>query len=1409
MGFLRKRAFRELNRDNNPGGDFTMSIIGALMNGTKNGSTFSPAMMEELEPRLLLSSVTASALVDDIDGQYCTSAIKSDAILDSEGLYDLINSGQAVLPLADATPTGERYFLTEEWGGEWSDAEKKPSVPDDELLCWAATASNVLNWTGWGIVDDMTTAKQDFTYFINHWTDEGSFMEYGWHWWFDGTEPTPDDYSYGMGAFVNVPGGDFYSGENFEDYYHESWDETSSLQTIDEYLHNGYGVGLAIYSDYGLAHAITCWGFNYDPANPSDYKGIWVTDSDDDMDMENAPDRLRYYEVDYHNGAWFFDNIYGYSNVYIGCVQGLERNSAFFEPEIDVEVGPLSNVHSLDLGQVVLGQDGTQTVTIRNEGEADLTVSQASGLDAPFTLSPVNGVDAEDDWIIPAKGTMTFEITFSPTAVGVVTDTLTLTNNDTDEGSYEITLQGQGVELATISGQFWDDANFDGINDIGEAKLAGWTAFIDANENGFLDAGEISTVTDGTGNYTFTDIEPGDYRIGQVMQAGWKRTEPADGYYTVTANYDDDIVGKDFGYQPWTSATPQAFAVTEDIAQDGVVEGFDPEDDSMIFAVDTAPSHGTITSFDVNTGDFTYTPDENYNGEDFFTFTATDGVHLSDPATVSITIVPVNDAPTATGGTANADEDVVLAIPLTADDVETPSANMIYTVTTQPANGLVYIEGNTAYYRGKDNYFGPDSFGFTATDLGDPDGVGTSPALTSDEVFITVDVAPVNDLPQAFSQTISQVYKCEPIIIDIVGKDVETARGNLTYGIDTQPLHGSVSINGQTITYTSAIPAGSAGFTDSFLFSVTDTDGGVSTGTIFLELQADGSWVDIEYGWNIQYTEVDGTSVLIQPRGVWGSLYFEGQNIKPIYGAGNVLEITGQNIQLGIVNLTGSLPTGKLIFKTDSMGDGLARVGEIRGVDPMYHLYGPTVDLVGNGIDMSDDGFIYKVKLHDLLNNANVTMAGDGAARGISFYAHEIASGLTLDFASPVRTLSVASWVGGTLNAPAALYVYTTGDRTAGIAGDLEIDMNLTGEFHGYSLYRAKIANDITGGTWDLAGKAGTIIARTTSETWDLFCTGVYTVYTYGDLAGTIVSSGSIGSMIAGGNLGQAGADLTIQAGGANARGVGITKIQAGGSVLGDNVEITANGGIYSVNVGDWTAEAGSQILDVSWVASLVSRGDFAADVRLDGSNRGYAIQKAKVGGDITGGGWAVRDGNVGTIVAGNTMGNWSLSVNGSIRTLYSYGDLAGMIETHGQAGWIGTIAARGDLGQENKSLILRALGQNARGASISVLKGGSILGSNVEITAGSGINSINVADWSAESGRHNLRAGTVGSLIVRGDNAQGVAGNFTPSKVTLTDQTRNYSLIRSWIAGDWDHDNWSHNNGKIVVGRDVLEATA
>ncbi len=79
-------------------------------------------------------------------------------------------------------------------------------------------------------------------------------------------------------------------------------------------------------------------------------------------------------------------------------------------------------------------------------------------------------------------------------------------------------------KLGSISGQKFEDLNGNKHKDNGEPGLAGWTIFIDADNDGILDTGEISTITNDYGNYSFTNLTAGNYTIREVQQTGWQQT---------------------------------------------------------------------------------------------------------------------------------------------------------------------------------------------------------------------------------------------------------------------------------------------------------------------------------------------------------------------------------------------------------------------------------------------------------------------------------------------------------------------------------------------------------------------------------------------------------------------------------------------------------------------------------------------------------------------------------------------------------------------------------------------------------------------------------------------------------------------------------------------------------------------
>ncbi len=83
------------------------------------------------------------------------------------------------------------------------------------------------------------------------------------------------------------------------------------------------------------------------------------------------------------------------------------------------------------------------------------------------------------------------------------------------------------------------------------------------------------------------------------------------------------------------------------------------------------PEHGTLSVGE--DGSFSYTPTLNYHGTDRFTYWANDGTANSNVATVTITVTPVNDAPTVTlAAGAQCRSDPRGLFTLTLADVDSP-----------------------------------------------------------------------------------------------------------------------------------------------------------------------------------------------------------------------------------------------------------------------------------------------------------------------------------------------------------------------------------------------------------------------------------------------------------------------------------------------------------------------------------------------------------------------------------------------------------------------------------------------------------------------------------------------------------------------------------------------------------------
>jgi hypothetical protein len=106
------------------------------------------------------------------------------------------------------------------------------------------------------------------------------------------------------------------------------------------------------------------------------------------------------------------------------------------------------------------------------------------------------------------------------------------------------------IAPASISGTSFFDLNGDGVHQSGEPGLFGTTVFLDTNDDGKLEPGERSTLTDAFGHYSFGNLTPGTYHVEEVLRSGFRQTDPSVREYTVTVGEGQNLAGLDFGVRP-------------------------------------------------------------------------------------------------------------------------------------------------------------------------------------------------------------------------------------------------------------------------------------------------------------------------------------------------------------------------------------------------------------------------------------------------------------------------------------------------------------------------------------------------------------------------------------------------------------------------------------------------------------------------------------------------------------------------------------------------------------------------------------------------------------------------------------------------------------------------------------------
>ncbi len=229
--------------------------------------------------------------------------------------------------------------------------------------------------------------------------------------------------------------------------------------------------------------------------------------------------------------------------------------------------------------------------------------------------------------------------------------------------------------------------------------------------------------------------------------------------YTLTVTADDGFGGTDTVAVTVdiedVNEAPVAANDAPSVAEDGTIEidvlanDSDPENDtlSLVSPLPRSPRWGTAT-VDTSTNRISYTPRANYHGPDSFSYRVQDdgSPSLSSTAIVSITVDPVNDAPTFPAATAersvseSAEEDDNVGAPVTATDIDGDDLTYSLSGTDAFAFDIDRDSGQIAVAAGvtfdiatQDTY----EVTVTASDSGSP------PLSASVDVTITITTGPV------------------------------------------------------------------------------------------------------------------------------------------------------------------------------------------------------------------------------------------------------------------------------------------------------------------------------------------------------------------------------------------------------------------------------------------------------------------------------------------------------------------------------------------------------------------------------------------------------------------------------------------------------------------------------------------
>ncbi len=324
-------------------------------------------------------------------------------------------------------------------------------------------------------------------------------------------------------------------------------------------------------------------------------------------------------------------------------------------------------------------------------------------------------------------------------------------------------------------------------------------------------------------------------------------------------------------------ANADSESTTEDtsVLVDVLGNDTDPGGDPLVIGPITQPAAGAVT---IESDSVRFSPVGAFDAlaagsstDVMFSYRASDGTELSDPATVTVTVTGVNDPPVAAGDSAATDKLTPVPVAVLANDSDLDDGAVLTVASaTAGAKGTTTVaaDGTVTYTPGASvagllpGQSTTDTFDYTVSD-------GTVSDTGTVEVTINgVNTAPVANDDPGGGPALDVGEDATNVVLDVLANDVDAEGGPLSVAsVEVGLTQGTVTNRTSDVTFTPLESANALrlGDVENITFTYRASDGGLTSDPATVSVTVVGS-NDTPAAQNDRVQTAEGTALAIDVR---------------------------------------------------------------------------------------------------------------------------------------------------------------------------------------------------------------------------------------------------------------------------------------------------------------------------------------------------------------------------------------------------------------------------------------------------------------------------------------------------------------------------------------------------------------